>query len=673
MRISYFLLPILLFHGFPCVAFAAAVADDQFSFSGFRDTDLNLDGTATVTPEGLLELTNGSVQLKGHAFFPAPFRLRGSPGGAVQSFSASFVFGIVSTYPSLSCHGIAFVVAPSKNFSTALAAQYMGLANIDNNGNVSNHIFATELDTMQNIEFEDIDNNHVGVNIDGLRSVQSHAAGYYGNSENDSFQSMSLISGSVMRAWVDYDGELARIDVTIAPVQMSKPARPLVSATYNLSGVLTEQQYVGFSSATGPINFRHYILGWSFGVNQSAPAIDIAKLPKVPRLGSKPRSKVQEILIPISVATFFLALAIVAVLLARKRSRYAELREDWEVEYGPHRFSYKDLFHATDGFNDKHLLGAGGFGRVYKGVLPTSKLEVAVKKVSHESRQGMKEFVAEIVSIGHIRHRNLVQLLGYCRRKGELLLVYGYMPNGSLDKYLHYEGEKSVLNWVQRFQIIKGVASGLLYLHEKWEKVVIHRDVKASNVLLDREMNGRLGDFGLSRLYDHGTDPQTTHMVGTMGYVAPELVHTGQASPPTDVFAFGTFLLEVTCGQRPIREDAQGDHFLLVDWVLEHWHGGTLLKTVDPRLQSHYNVEEVCLVLKLGLLCSHPYNHARPSMQLVMEYLDGDTPLPEMTSTHLSFNVMALLKNKGFDPHIMAYQPSSVVSIGTISDLSGGR
>jgi len=157
MRISYFLLPILLFHGFPCVAFAAAVADDQFSFSGFRDTDLNLDGTATVTPEGLLELTNGSVQLKGHAFFPAPFRLRGSPGGAVQSFSASFVFGIVSTYPSLSCHGIAFVVAPSKNFSTALAAQYMGLANIDNNGNASNHIFATELDTMQNIEFEDID------------------------------------------------------------------------------------------------------------------------------------------------------------------------------------------------------------------------------------------------------------------------------------------------------------------------------------------------------------------------------------------------------------------------------------------------------------------------------------------------------------------------------------
>lgn len=672
MKIFHFLLPILLCHGVQFVAFGAA-ADDHFVFSGFQGANLSLDGTATVTQEGLLELTNGAVQLKGHAFFPVPFRLRRLPGGAVQSFSTSFAFGILTTYPNLSCHGIAFVIAPSKDFSTALAAQYMGLANIDNNGNASNHIFAAELDTMQNIEFEDIDNNHVGVNINGLRSVQSHAAGYYGTSENNSFQSMSLISGDVMRAWLDYDGELARIDVTIAPIQMSKPARPLVSATYNLSDVLMEQAYIGFSSATGPINSRHYILGWSFGINRPAPAIDIANLPKLPRLGSKPRSKVQEILTPVAVAAFLLALGMGVVLLVRKRLRYAELREDWEVQFGPHRFSYKDLFHATDGFDDRHLLGAGGFGRVYRGVLPTSRLEVAVKRVSHESRQGMKEFVAEVVSIGHIRHRNLVQLLGYCRRKGELLLVYSYMPNGSLDKYLHYEGQKPVLNWEHRFQIIKGIASGLLYLHDKWEKIVIHRDIKASNVLLDEEMNGRLGDFGLSRLYDHGTDPQTTHMVGTMGYMAPELVRTGKASPPTDVFAFGTFLLEVTCGLRPIREDAQGDQFLLVDWALEHWHGGTLLKTVDPRLQGDYDVDEVSLVLKLGLLCSHPYNNARPRMQHVMEYLDGDMPIPELAPAHLSFNVMALLKNKGFDPHIMASAPSSVVSIGAISDLSGGR
>jgi serine/threonine protein kinase len=128
------------------------------------------------------------------------------------------------------------------------------------------------------------------------------------------------------------------------------------------------------------------------------------------------------------------------------------------------------------------------------------------------------------------------------------------MPNGSLDKYL-YDRSMGTLDWPQRFHIIRGVASGLLYLHENWEQVVIHRDVKASNVLLDAEMNGRLGDFGLARLYDHGTDAHTTLVVGTMGYLAPELGRTGKATPATDVFSFGAFLLEVTCGRRPIGAD----------------------------------------------------------------------------------------------------------------------
>jgi serine/threonine protein kinase len=144
-----------------------------------------------------------------------------------------------------------------------------------------------------------------------------------------------------------------------------------------------------------------------------------------------------DIILPVASATFILALVTVIFLVIRRKIRYAELREDWEVEFGPHRFSYKDLFHATEGFKNKHLLGVGGFGRVYKGVLRKSKSEVAVKRVSHELRQGMKEFIAEVVSMGRLRHKNIVQLLGYCRRKGELLLVYDYMPNASLDKYLH--------------------------------------------------------------------------------------------------------------------------------------------------------------------------------------------------------------------------------------------
>jgi hypothetical protein len=242
-------------------------------------------------------------------------------------------------------------------------------------------------------------------------------------------------------------------------------------------------------------------------------------------MGPKPPSRVLDIVLPITTSAFVLIVGTIVFLLIRKHMRYAELRDDWEVEFGPHRFTYKDLYTATEGFKEKNLLGIGGFGRVYKGILPVSKLEVAVKRVSHDSKQGMKEFIAEIVSIGRIQHRNLVQLHGYCRRRGELFLVYEYMANGSLDNYLYCKEGKPILSWGNRWCIIKGIASCLLYLHEEWEKVVIHRDIKPSNVLLDSDMNGRLGDFGLARLYDHDTDPQTTHVVGTIGYLAPELAN----------------------------------------------------------------------------------------------------------------------------------------------------
>jgi serine/threonine protein kinase len=233
--------------------------------------------------------------------------------------------------------------------------------------------------------------------------------------------------------------------------------------------------------------------------------------------------------------------------------------------------------------------------------------------------------------MGRLRHRNLVQLLGYCRLKGELLLVYDYMPNGSLDQFL-YSNEKPNLNWLQRFRIIRGVAFGLLYLHEEWEQIVLHRNVKASNVLLDAEFNGKLGDFGLARLYDHGSNPQTTHVVGTVGYLAPELYRTGRATTYSDVFAFGAFMLEVACGRRPIELQAQGllERAFLVEWVSECWRRGAILDASDPRLEGNYVVEEMVLALKLGLLCSHAVPTTRPSMKRVMHFLDGDADLREL-------------------------------------------
>ncbi|XP_062187684.1 L-type lectin-domain containing receptor kinase SIT2-like [Phragmites australis] len=647
--------------------------DGPFTYTGFAGANLSLDGMATVTPSGLLRLTDGNGQDKGHAFHPDPLRFRKAPGGAVQSFSVSFVFAILSIYPNLSSQGMAFLVCPTKNLSATGTRGLLGIFNRQSNGNASNHIFAVELDTIQNSEFQDINDNHIGIDVNSILSAESYYTGYYEDSQGD-FRNITLNSHEAMKVWVDYDEETTKISVTIAPLKMSKPIRPLLSTTYNLSIVLTDEAYVGFSSTTGNIDSQHYVLGWSFGMNQPAPAIDVTKLPKLPGEGPKKHSSMlMETFLPIATGIFVLAIGVAILQFMRRRSRFAELREDWEIEFGPHRFSYKDLFRATQGFKDKYLLGVGGFGRVYRGVLPSSKLEVAVKRVSHDSRQGMKEFIAEVVSIGRLRHRNLVPLLGYCRRRGELLLVYEYMSNGSLDKYLYEQDGKPSLNWVHRFHIIKGIASGVLYLHEEWDQVVIHRDIKASNVLLDAEMNARLGDFGLAKLYDHGIDPQTTHVVGTMGYLAPELARTGRASPLTDVFAFGVFLLEVTCGRRPVEQTKQVDNgvSMLVDWVLEQWHKGLLARAVDPRLQDEFDTHQTSLVLKLGLLCSHPVPDARPSMRQVMQYLDGDMKLPELMPESLSFGIQALLPSEGFDSHIMSH--ASTLSDGAFTGISGGR
>ncbi|CAA6657648.1 unnamed protein product [Spirodela intermedia] len=281
------------------------------------------------------------------------------------------------------------------------------------------------------------------------------------------------------------------------------------------------------------------------------------------------------------------------------------------MERGPSRISYKDLFEATGGFSEKQLLGAGGFGTVYRGFLPGSKKEVAVKKVSHGSRQGMREFVAEIVSVGRIRHRNL------------------------------------------RFRIIKGVASALLYLHEEWEQVIIHRDVKSGNVLLDGDMEAKLGDFGLARLYDHGTDPQMTRVVGT-------------ASKATDIFAFGVFLLEVVCGRKPLELHQPEEMIVLVDFVAENWRRGRILKVADPRM-GDCAMEEVDLVLRLGLLCSDPLPGVRPNMRRVVQFLEGGGPLPDHESTFLNPIVQTLLENEAYDNHSRSFSSLTEILV------SGGR
>ncbi|XP_074559925.1 L-type lectin-domain containing receptor kinase SIT2-like [Curcuma longa] len=616
---SFFLLLLLLDHR----KFTACGTSFIFNgFGGGGGANLTLDGLANVTSAGLLMLTDDrSEQASGRAFYPSPLPFHNqSSASRISSFSTTFAVGIISEYADLGGHGLAFVVSPTTDFSGAHASNFLGLFNRSTDGDPANHLLAVELDTIVNRDFRDINNNHVGVDVNGLTSIDSHPAGYYMDSTGI-FHNLSLIDGRPLQIWVEYDGEEMLINVTIAPLGMDKPSRPLLSTSVNLSAVFLDSMYVGFSSSVGSIQTAHYVLGWSFSLAGEAQALDLDLLPSLPT--SKKKSKALVVGLPIVLATL-LIIAGVFLLFLRRRIKYSELLEAWEIEFCPHRISYRDLFKATRGFKEKELLGKGGFGSVYKGVLPRSKQEIAVKRVSSESKQGMREFVAEIASLGRLRHRNLVQLLGYCRREKELLLVYDYMPNGSLDKFL-YDSSKPTLSWAARFRIIKGVAEGLLYLHEDWEQVVVHRDIKASNVLLDGDWNARLGDFGMAKLYDHETDPATTKIVGTMGYLAPELVSTGRVTTATDVFAFGAFLLEVACGRRPFTLQC-----LLVDWVRENWRAGEIAAVIDRRLGEEYAAEEVDLVLKLGLLCSHPLAAARPSMRQVVRYLENSEAAAEL-------------------------------------------
>nr|CAB3493062.1 unnamed protein product [Digitaria exilis] len=419
-----------------------AVAD-QFTYDGFAGASLALDGAARVAPNGLLVMTNDTAAMTGHALHPSPLRFRdeAAPNGSVRSFSASFVFAIVSPHLQRS-HGLAFFVSRTRNLSTTtMPYQYLGLLNTTDgdDGAVTNHILAVELDTVLNYEFADIDNNHVGIDVDSLRSVAAASAGYYDADDNGGvLQNLSVSSGEAMQVWVDYDGNSTVLDVTLAPAGEPKPNKPLVSISVDLAAVVPAGAYVGFSSSTGAMACSHYVLGWSFALDTAAPPLDTSRLPEYPKPTRRRKKKVMAIVLPvvaIAIVVVVVSVAGVVVYVRRRMEEYVELREDWEAEFGAHRFPYKDLYRATNGFTKKRLVGKGGSGEVYRGVLRTRcGSVVAVKRVSDESRQRTTEFVAEI---------------------------------------------------------IKDVAAGLLYLHEEWEQVIVHRDIKPSNVLLDDEMKAR--------------------------------------------------------------------------------------------------------------------------------------------------------------------------------------
>ncbi|CAN6356946.1 unnamed protein product [Urochloa humidicola] len=303
-----------------------------------------------------------------------------------------------------------------------------------------------------------------------------------------------------------------------------------------------------------------------------------------------------------------------------------------EGETGPRRFCYDELAAATEDFSDDRRLGSGGFGSVYRGYLADGiHCDVAVKRVSRTSRQGWKEFISEVRIISRLRHRNLVQLIGWCHDgDDELLLMYELMPNGSLDAHLY--NREHVLTWPVRFGIVLGVGAALLYLHEEAERRVVHRDIKPSNVMLDASFNAKLGDFGLARLIDDGRLSHTTGVAGTMGYMDPECMMSSRVDVTSDVYSFGVVLLEVTCSRHPaVRVREEDEYFVhLVQWVWDSYGGGSIIDAADARLEGKFDGREMACTMLVGLWCAHPDRSLRPTIRQAVNVLRFEAPPPNL-------------------------------------------
>ncbi|XP_050212569.1 cysteine-rich receptor-like protein kinase 10 [Mercurialis annua] len=307
---------------------------------------------------------------------------------------------------------------------------------------------------------------------------------------------------------------------------------------------------------------------------------------------------------------------------------------------------------ATNNFSADNKLGEGGFGTVYKGVFPNGQ-EIAVKKLSKNSGQGGEEFKNEVVLLAKLQHRNLVRLKGFCLEGEEKILIYEFVPNKSLDYFL-FDPEKNLqLDWSRRYKIVGGIARGILYLHEDSRLKIIHRDLKVSNILLDKDMNPKISDFGMARIFVvDQTQASTNRIVGTYGYMSPEYAMHGQFSVKSDMYSFGVLVLEIVCGKKNssfYQVEGAND---LVSYVWKHWRDGTPMEVLDPTLKDSYSRNEVLRCIQIGLLCVQEDPADRPTMATVVLMLNSFSvtlPVPQHPAFFLHSRTDPTMPMKGLE------------------------
>jgi hypothetical protein len=531
--------------------------------------------------------------------------------GKLTDFSTHFSFTIDTMGKSSYSDGLAFFLAPvGFDIPPNSAGGNLGLFNHTTIDSPPYQIAFVEFDSYVNQWDPNV--THVGININSIASANYTAW-------NTSFH-----SGDTTDVWIIYNATTKNLSVSWT-YQRTSNSLEHTSLSYqiDLMKVLPESVQIGFSAAVGLPTEKHTLQSWEF-----YSSLDIKET------SGKKERKISLIVILTVVVVGVIVIASVMLWICKGKKKetteivnLTSINDALEKGAGPRRFSYGDLVLATNNFSNERKLGQGGFGVVYKGYLTDLDMLIAVKKISRGSRQGRKEFITEVKIFSQLRHRNLVQLIGWCHEKGEFLLVYEFMPNGSLDSHLF--GMRS-LSWVVRYKISLGLASALFYLHEEWEQCVVHRDIKSSNVMLDSSFNVKLGDFGLARLMDHELGPQTTGLAGTFGYMAPEYISTRRASKESDVYSFGVVSLEIASGRRSVDLMGPNSNLGLVEWIWNLYGRGDLLLAVDGKLQTNFDEKQVECLMIIGLWCAHPDPNLRPSIRQAIQVLKFEANFPNL-------------------------------------------
>ncbi|CAO2204728.1 unnamed protein product [Urochloa humidicola] len=448
----------------------------------------------------------------------------------------------------------------------------------------------------------------------------------------------------------------------------------------NLSGPLPK-----ISARTFIIAGNQMICGANTGDNCSSVSLDPLSYPPddlqtQPQQGIGKGRRIATIC-GATVGSVALVAIVVGMLLWWRHRRNQQIFFDVNDQYDPEvclghlkRYAFKELRAATNNFNSKNILGEGGYGIVYKGYLRDGSV-VAVKRLKdYNAVGGEVQFQTEVEVISLAVHRNLLRLIGFCTTESERLLVYPYMPNGSVASQLreHING-KPALDWSRRKRIALGTARGLLYLHEQCDPKIIHRDVKASNVLLDEYFEAIVGDFGLAKLLDHQESHVTTAVRGTVGHIAPEYLSTGQSSEKTDVFGFGVLLVELITGQKALDfgrvANQKGG---VLDWVKKLQQEKQLSMMVDKDLGSNYDRVELEEMVQVALLCTQYYPSHRPRMSEVIRMLEGDG-LAEKWEASQNVDTPKSVSSELLPPKYMDF-PADESSLGLEAmELSGPR